>query len=54
MVSLGNLLGSKTTFTLPAGLDVAAYPLVDVSVEPYDGNPLHSGDSVVRGQLDVS
>jgi len=54
MVSLGNLLGTRTTFTLPAGLDVAAYPLVDVSIEPYDGNPLHSGDSIVRGQLDVS
>jgi hypothetical protein len=54
MVSLGNLLGDRTTFTLPAGLDVAAYPVVDVSVEPYDGNPLHSGDSIVRGQLDVS
>lgn len=54
MVSLGNLLGDRTTFTLPAGLDVADYPLVDISVEPYDGNPLHSGDSIVRGQLDVS
>jgi hypothetical protein len=54
MVSLGNLLGNRTTFTLPAGLDVADYPLVDVSVEPYDGNPLHSGNSIVRGQLDVS
>jgi len=54
MVSLGNLLGNRTTFTLPAGLDVAEYPLVDVSIEPYDGNPLHSGNSVVRGHLDVS
>lgn len=54
MVSLGNLLGSRTTFTLPAGLDVADYPLVDISFEPYDGNPLHSGNSIVRGQLDVS
>jgi hypothetical protein len=54
MVSLGNLLGNTTTFTLPAGLDVADYPVVDVSVEPYDGNPLHSGNSIVRGQLNVS
>lgn len=54
MVSLGNLLGNRTTFTLPAGLVVADYPVVDVSVEPFDGNPLHSGDSIVRGQLDVS
>ena len=54
MVSLGNLLGNKTTFTLPAGLNPADYPVVDVSIEPYDGNPLHSGNSVVRGHLDVS
>jgi Anti-sigma-K factor rskA len=53
MVSLGNLLGNRTTFTLPAGLDVADYPVVDISIEPYDGNPTHSGDSIVRGQLDV-
>jgi len=33
---------------------VADYPLVDISIEPYDGNPTHSGDSIVRGQLDVS
>ncbi|HEY8788817.1 MAG TPA: hypothetical protein VIM10_06770 [Actinopolymorphaceae bacterium] len=54
MVSPGNLLGNRTTFTLPAGLHVADYPLVDISIESYDGNPLHSGNSIVRGQLDVS
>lgn len=54
MVSLGNLLGNQTTFTLPPGLDVADYPTVDISVQPYNGNPLHSGNSIVRGHLDVS
>ena len=54
MVSPGNLLGNRTTCTLPAGLHVADYPLVDISIESYDGNPLHSGNSIVRGQLDVS
>ena len=36
---------------LPADLDLAEFPLVDVSVEPLDGNPTHSGDSVARGEL---
>jgi hypothetical protein len=26
-------------------------PEVDVSLEPDDGDPAHSGDSVLRGQL---
>jgi hypothetical protein len=25
--------------------------VVDVSLEPFDGDPAHSGDSVVRGTL---
>ena len=54
MVTLGNMRGDRTTFNVPAGLDVAAYPIVDISAEPLDGNPSHSGDSIVRGKLDVS
>ena len=53
LVSLGVLTGSQGSFVLSAGLDVAAYPVVDVSREPQDGNPRHSGDSIVRGRLDV-
>lgn len=34
---------------LPAGVEVADYPVVDVSLEPADGDPAHSGDSVLRG-----
>ena len=51
MVPVGVLHTGDTTLPLPDGLDLTAYPLVDVSVEPLDGNPAHSGDSVARGQL---
>jgi hypothetical protein len=39
---------------VPADVDLRDYVLVDVSQEPLDGNPAHSGDSIVRGQLDFS
>lgn len=51
LVSLGLLVGGSGRFTLPDDLDVGEYPVVDVSVEPADGDPGHSGDSVVRGVL---
>ena len=52
MVAIGTLNpGEEGTFVLPAGMDVAAFPLVDVSVEHFDGDPGHSAVSVVRGQL---
>ena len=51
LVSLGTLQGTSGTFTIPAGVDLSVYDLVDVSAEPYDGDPTHSGDSIVRGQL---
>jgi anti-sigma-K factor RskA len=38
-------------FQLPPGLDLTAYPYIDVSLQPFNGSPLHSGDSVVRGAL---
>lgn len=53
LVSLGLLRGSHGRFVLPPGVDLNAYPVVDISIEPADGNPAHSGDSVVRGRLDV-
>jgi Anti-sigma-K factor rskA len=52
LVSLGVMHGESGTFSVPDGLDLAAFPVVDVSVEPLDGDPAHSGDSVVRGTLD--
>jgi len=51
LVSLGLLDGSSGRFVVPAGIDLGEYPLVDVSVESADGNPGHSGISVVRGEL---
>ena len=50
LVSLGPVRADGT-YDLPAGLDPAAFPIVDVSGERIDGDPTHSGDSVLRGQL---
>jgi len=54
MYSLGVLPESgTTTYPLPTllanGLD--GFTIVDVSIEPYDGNPEHSRNSQVRGTL---
>lgn len=51
LVSLGLLDGGSGRFVLPAGIDLAEFTLVDVSAEPVDGDPAHSGDSIVRGEL---
>ena len=51
LISLGTLQSRSGSFALPAGLDLSKYKIVDVSVEPYDGNPAHSTDSLVRGIL---
>ncbi len=51
MVSLGVMEGSTAQFVIPDGVDVATYPIVDVSLEPLDGDPTHSGDSIARGQI---
>lgn len=53
LVSLGLLEGGHGRFPLPEAVDVRDYPVVDVSLEPVDGDPAHSGDSVVRGQLSI-
>ena len=50
LVSLGPLR-TDGIYDIPAGVDPAAFPIVDVSVEPVDGDPTHSGDSVLRGEL---
>lgn len=51
MISLGPLTGDHAELVIPAGFDVGAFPIVDISVEPLDGVPTHSGDSVTRGVL---
>ncbi len=52
MVSLGTASGDGT-YAIPAGVDPSALPVVDLSVEPRDGDPTHSGQSILRGTLDV-
>lgn len=51
MVSLGVLADGTGTFTIPTGIDLAQYPIVDISDQAYNGNPAHSDDSVARGRL---
>lgn len=51
MVGLGALTNNSGRFAIPDGLDLRQYSVVDVSLEPFDGDPVHSRDSVVRGQL---
>lgn len=51
LVSLGVMNTHSGTFQVPAGLQLADYPIVDVSDEPVDGNPGHSSVSIVRGTL---
>lgn len=52
LISLGVLDDSSGTFRVPDGVDLDEYRLVDISFEPVDGDPAHSGDSIVRGELD--
>jgi hypothetical protein len=51
LVSLGVMNSDSGTFEVPAGLQLADFPVVDVSDEPLDGNPAHSTVSIVRGTL---
>ncbi|WP_062131217.1 anti-sigma factor [Demequina aestuarii] len=53
MVSLGHLTGGSGEFVLPPGFDISDFPIVDISVEPLDGVPTHSGESVTRGVLET-
>ena len=53
LVSLGVLNGTEATFELPAGLDLREFPTIDVSREPWDGDPTHSTDSIARGDLEL-
>lgn len=51
LVSIGFLDGTEGRFDVPPGVDLTQYALVDISAESDDGDPAHSGDSIVRGQL---
>ena len=52
LVSLGVLDSAHAgVFQIPPGLDLFSYPVVDISLQPFNGNPAHSGHSAVRGTL---
>ncbi|TCC34629.1 anti-sigma factor [Kribbella sindirgiensis] len=52
MVSLGVLNPQAGgTFQIPTGATAQGYRIVDISLEPEDGNPEHSHDSLIRGTL---
>lgn len=51
MYSLGVLRGGRGSLTMPDSIDLAEFPIVDISDEPLDGDPTHSGVSVLRGSL---
>ena len=43
--------GSPGTYDVPADLDPDTYSIVDISIEPRDGDEAHSGRSILRGEL---
>lgn len=52
LVALGLLAaGDDGEFQVPMGLIEEGYRIVDISVEPDDGDPRHSGVSLARGEL---
>jgi hypothetical protein len=50
LISLGPLR-SDGRYEIPDGLDPRVFSVVDVSIEPHDGDPNHSGNSILRGGL---
>lgn len=52
MISLGSADGDGR-LSIPAAIDPADFPVVDISVEPVDGDPTHSGQSILRGILQL-
>jgi hypothetical protein len=54
MVALGALpAGSIGTFTVPPGVSIEDFPILDISLEPLDGDPAHSKVSLLRGVLET-
>jgi len=52
MISIGLLApGDKGEFAVPMDLIDEGYRIVDISAEPDDGDPTHSGVSIARGEL---
>jgi Anti-sigma-K factor rskA len=55
IIALGALTrgdnGYNGSFTVPTNLPLAQLDVADISAEHYDGNPGHSGLSILRGTL---
>jgi hypothetical protein len=51
LISLGLLADDDGEFVIPPEVDLDRYSVVDISAEPLDGDPGHSGNSIVRGAL---
>jgi hypothetical protein len=51
MVALGVLENDTGTFAVPRDINLSEYSLVDVSLEPFDGDPAHSTVSLARGRV---
>ncbi|MFH8273688.1 hypothetical protein [Streptomyces roseolus] len=47
--SAGRPPDGHATLPVPDNIDLNEYSVVDVSLQPYNGKPDHSGDSLVRG-----
>jgi hypothetical protein len=53
MYSIGLMEGDSGSFAVPADIDLAQFPIVDISDEPFDGNPTHSSVSMIRGTVEA-
>jgi anti-sigma-K factor RskA len=52
MVSLGDIEAEGARrFEIPEGYDPSVFSVVDISIEPHDGDETHSGRSILRGAL---
>lgn len=51
--NLGVLRAGENRVNLPPEIDLRELPVVDVSAEQNNGNPAHSGESIVRGTLSL-
>ena len=51
-----SLIDSATpgVYSVPAGVDPSSHYVVDISIEPRDGDTAHSGQSILRGPLEAT
>lgn len=52
MHSLGLITEATGRYELPANVSATDFPIIDISIEPDDGDETHSGQSVLRGVFD--